>query len=127
MKTSKSKLMHISYSNRRKEAIGEEAKANQGEFTKLYKHFGEKHNNKDVRLQMQAEISKELTSQLGPTMQLNINPSYQITQRMDVTNFRETFKGEKGEETDKVYFRKKDELSNYAEAWLKSKVLMTKK
>jgi hypothetical protein len=46
---------------------------------------------------------------------------------MDVTNFRETFKGEKGEETDKVYFRKKDELSNYAEAWLKSKVLMTKK
>lgn len=60
-------------------------------------------------------------------MQLNINPSFQIEQRLDVTNFRETYKGEKMEETDKVYFRKKDEVSEYAECMFKSKVLMTKK
>jgi len=31
------------------------------------------------------------------------------------------------EETDKVYFRKKDEVSDYAECMFKSKILMTKK
>ena len=46
---------------------------------------------------------------------------------MDLTHFRETFKGEKIEETDKVYFRKKDEISEYAECLYKSKALMTKK
>ena len=115
--------------NRRKEAKGacEGSQGEKKEFSKLYKHFGENHNNKDVRIQMQGEINKEITSKLGPVMQININPSYQISQRMDVTNFRETYKGEKVEETDKVYFRKKDDLSNYTECWLKSKVLMTKK
>lgn len=31
------------------------------------------------------------------------------------------------EETDKVYFRKKDEISNYAEAMFKSSILLGKK
>ena len=76
---------------------------------------------------MHDKINEKLTGKLGPLMQLNINPSFQIEQRMDVTHFRETFKGEKMEETDKVYFRKKDPVSEYAECMFKSKVLMTKK
>ena len=31
------------------------------------------------------------------------------------------------EDTDKVYFRKKDEISNYAEFAFKAKILLTKK
>jgi hypothetical protein len=97
------------------------------EFKNLYKHFGPDHKNKDLRIKMQKKIDSTLTSKMGPLMQLNVNPSYQIEQKLDMTHFRETFKGEKEEETDKVYFRKKDEISEYAECWLKSKVLMTKK
>ena len=59
---------------------------------------------------MSDKINEEITTKLGPLMQLNINPAYQIEQRMDQTNFRETYKGEKVEATDKVYFRKKDEM-----------------
>jgi hypothetical protein len=97
------------------------------EYTKLYKHFGGDHKNKDLRVQMQRKTHEELTSPIGPLMQLNINPSFQIAQRMDVTEFRQTFKGEVEEEVDKVYFRKKDEMVNYAEASFKMKHLLTKK
>jgi hypothetical protein len=76
---------------------------------------------------MDAKINVEITSKISPLMQLNINPSFQIEQRMDLTNFRETYTGEREEEVDKVYFRKKDEMVNYAEAMFKSKQLLTKK
>ena len=36
----------------------------------------------------------------------------------------ETFKGKKEEETDKVYFRKKDEMVTYAEHAFKSQIIM---
>jgi hypothetical protein len=76
---------------------------------------------------MDRRINEEVTSKLGPLMQLNVNPAFQIEQRMDVTEFRETFKGEKVEETDKVYFRRKDDITEYAECMFKSKVLIDKK
>jgi hypothetical protein len=97
------------------------------EYKKLFKHFGPDRKNKDLRIQMNDKINEEITTKLGPLMQLNINPAYQIEQRMDLTNFRETYKGEKVEATDKVYFRKKDDMIEYAECLFKSKVLMTKK
>ena len=59
--------------------------------------------------------------------QLNINPAYQIDEKGDCSHFRETFKGLKEEETDKVYFRKKDEMVDYAEAMFKTKLLFAKK
>ena len=43
---------------------------------------------------------------------------------MDKTEFRDTFKGGKQEETDKIYFRKADEVSKYAEAMFKTKGLL---
>ena len=38
---------------------------------------------------------------------------------MDTTEFSNTFKGKKEEATDKVYFRKQDEVSKYAEEMFK--------
>ena len=46
---------------------------------------------------------------------------------MDWTQNRMTHTGEKVEPTDKVYFRKMDEVSFYTEAKLKCMILMTKK
>jgi len=43
---------------------------------------------------------------------------------MTNTEFRDTFKGSKEEETDKIYFRKADEVSKYAEAMFKTKGLL---
>ncbi len=46
---------------------------------------------------------------------------------MDETQFKLTHTGAKEEPTDKVYFRKADEVSKFAEAMFKSKILVTKK
>lgn len=132
LKRNRSKFAHNSYACRKKEKQGQTddngKQGNNGsEYTKLYKHFGPDRKNKDVRVQMQGRINEDVTSKLGPLMQLNINPAFQIEQRMDVTQFRDTFKGEKVEETDKVYFRRKDEITEYAECMFKSKVLIEKK
>lgn len=48
------------------------------EFKNLYKHFGPDHKNKDLRIQMEKKVNKGLTTKMGPLMQLNINPSFQI-------------------------------------------------
>ena len=58
---------------------------------------------------------------------MNFNPNYRLENTMTSTQFRDTHKGLKEEATDKVYFRKQDEISAYAEAMFKSKDLMSKK
>ena len=45
---------------------------------------------------------------------------------MDVTEFRRNYRGKVEEPTDKVYFRKCDELSRYAEAMFKQQDLIGK-
>ena len=55
-----------------------------------------------------------------------MNPAYRI-EKNDTTHFKETFTGKREEEVDKVYFRTKDNLSNYAEALFQTKIVLTKK
>ena len=43
---------------------------------------------------------------------------------MDTTEFRRQYSGRKEEPTDKVYFRKADELCRYAESMFKNRALM---
>ena len=78
-------------------------------------------------MQKQAGLDEYIENQLSPTLQYGINPAYRHENTMDVTEFRATFKGAKDEETDKVYFRKQDEVSRYAEANFKHKILAGKK
>ena len=56
-----------------------------------------------------------------------MNPAYRHENKMASTEFKSTFQGKKEEETDKVYFRKQDEVSRYAEANFKHKILEGKK
>jgi hypothetical protein len=56
-----------------------------------------------------------------------VNPNYRLDNKMDETQFKLTHTGAKEEPTDKVYFRKADEVSKFAEAMFKSKILVTKK
>ena len=58
---------------------------------------------------------------------MGANPAYRRDNKMDDTEFKSTFKGVREEEVDKVYFRKMDEVSRFAEAVCKTKILMTKK
>ena len=61
---------------------------------------------------------------ISHTMNLNFNPRYYSEGQMEKSHFMETFKGEKEEPTDKVYFRKKDEMVDYAEHSFKSQIIM---
>ena len=58
---------------------------------------------------------------------MQINSNYRLENKMTSTENRDTHTGAKHEVTDKVYFIKKDEMTNYAEAKFKSAILMTKK
>ena len=60
-------------------------------------------------------------------MWASVNPQYRLDNKMDSTEFRSTFKGVREEPVDKVYFRKADWVSKYAEALQKAKILVTKK
>ena len=68
-----------------------------------------------------------MENQLSPMLSMNFNPSYRLENKMTSTQFRDTHKGLKEEVTDKVYFRRQDEVSAYAEAMFKCKVIMPKK
>lgn len=39
-------------------------------------------------------------------LSMNFNPNFRLENKMESTQFRDTHKGLKDEETDKVYFRK---------------------
>lgn len=78
-------------------------------------------------MKAQEHLDEYLENQMGPSMWMGCNPSYRLENKMDSTQFRDTFKGQRDEPVDKVYFRKQDQVSAYAEAMFKSSILMTKK
>ncbi len=78
-------------------------------------------------MEQQEFLGQYIENQLSPSLWMGVNPSYRLENKMDSTEFRSTFKGVREEEVDKVYFRKMDEVSHFAEAMFKTKILMTKK
>ncbi len=97
------------------------------EYTKLYKKLAPNNQNKDVRIQAQGFLDTYIENQISPTLWMQINSNYRLENKMTSTENRDTHTGAKHEVTDKVYFIKKDEMTNYAEAKFKSAILMTKK
>eukprot|EP00350_Pseudokeronopsis_sp_OXSARD2_P005036 CAMPEP_0170540282 /NCGR_PEP_ID=MMETSP0211-20121228/308_1 /TAXON_ID=311385 /ORGANISM="Pseudokeronopsis sp., Strain OXSARD2" /LENGTH=103 /DNA_ID=CAMNT_0010842627 /DNA_START=140 /DNA_END=451 /DNA_ORIENTATION=+ len=97
------------------------------DYKKLYKKLGENHKNKDVRIGIKSHLEEKPENNLSPGMWLSMNPQY----RMDPSDqkqtvFRDSFKGVAEEPCDKIYFRKKDETSQYAEFLFKSKQFLRK-
>ena len=69
-------------------------------------------------------LDEYIENQISPTLQASFNAGYRMENTMTNTEFRDTFKGKKEEETDKIYFRKADEVAKYAEAMFKTKGLL---
>jgi len=98
-----------------------------GEYSKLYKKLAKSNRNQDVRRQAQTYLDTYLENQLSPMLWMQVNPNYRLDNKMNETQFRVTHTGAKEEPTDKVYFRRADEVSKFAEALFKSKILVSKK
>ena len=92
-------------------------------YNKLYKHLGpHANNNKDIRRQLQEEVDLYTDNQLGTSMAANMLPGYTLTKHNQISSFKDTFQGKVEEPVDKIYFRQKDEINQFAEA--KSKALI---
>ena len=94
------------------------------EYNKLMKHLGPQNRNKDIRIGCQAKLTEKVESPISSVMWIGCNPRYHMDDQMQESHFMETFKGKKEEDTDKVYFRKKDEMVTYTEHAVKSQIIM---
>ena len=59
---------------------------------------------------------------MGTNLATNIMPGYTLTKHNQISSFKDTFQGKVEEPVDKIYFRQKDEINQFAEA--KSKALI---
>ena len=107
--------------NRRKSERPQTAvDAQPDEYCKLFKKLGRNNNNKDVRQKHQSHLDEYLENSIGPYLWASVNPSYLVEKQ----NYeRQTVKVET-QAVDKIYFRKADWISKFAEAMQKDKAIM---
>uniref|UniRef100_A0A7S3IJ96 Uncharacterized protein n=1 Tax=Strombidium inclinatum TaxID=197538 RepID=A0A7S3IJ96_9SPIT len=120
---------YVTDKQQRKEArnpgSNEEVKDESGsQYKKLYKHLGNDNRNKDVRKQLQGEIDMYTDNQLSTNLHVNHIPGYSMDKFNQVSSFKDTFQGKVEEPVDKIYFRQKDEINQYAEAYVKSMIIL---
>ena len=97
------------------------------EYTKLYKQLGSNNTNKDVRRQLQEEVDMYTDNQLSTNMNINMIPGYSMNKYNQISSFKDTFQGKTEEPVDKIYFRQKDEINQYSEAYFTSKHILSSK
>ena len=97
------------------------------EVRKLHKLLCDDHQNKDVRREIKNKLGERPENQISPSMWVSLNPAYSMESHDKASVMRDTFQGKQEEAVDKVYFRRRDEHSQYAEFLFKSKVVLTKK
>ena len=97
------------------------------EYNKLYKHLGSNNRNKDVRRQLQEEVDMYTDNQLSCSLNQNIMPGYTMDKHNQISSFKDTFQGRQEEPVDKIYFRQKDEINQYSEAYFKSQHILSNK
>jgi hypothetical protein len=96
-------------------------------YKKLYKQLGDRHNNKDVRREVQAKLDERPENTLSPGMWLGVNPSYHYEEKPTISEAKTQFSGVAEERCDKIYFRRKDEQTKYTECRFQNKILTSKK
>ena len=94
------------------------------EYGKLYKHLGNDNRNKDMRRQLKEEVNMYTDNQLSTNLHSNHISGYTMDKHNQISSFKDTFKGKCEEPVDKIYFRQKDELNQYSEAYFKSKSIL---
>ena len=100
---------------------------NASQYNKLYKHLGNDNRNKDVRRQLQEEVDMYTDNQLSTNLAMNMTPGYTMDKHNQTSCFKDHFQGKAEEPVDKIYFRQKDELNQYSEAYFKSKIILADK
>ena len=109
-----------------KKTAGEEVKKQSNTYNKLYKHLGPAKKDKDVRRQLQEEVDMYTDNQLSTSLHANHIPGYTMNKHNQVSDFKATFKGKVEEPVDKIYFRQKDEINQYAESFEKCKHILSR-
>ena len=66
-------------------------------------------------------------NQLSTNLNVNAMPGYSLDKFNQASTFKETFQGKAEEPCDKIYFRRKDEVNQYSEAYFKSKHILSSK
>ena len=85
-------------------------------YNKLYKQLGPAKKDKDVRQQLQGEVDMYTDNQLSTALHANHICGYTMNKHNQISDFKDKFKGKVEEPVDKVYFRQKDEINQYAVA-----------
>ena len=89
--------------------------------------MGPQNKNKDVRKALQEEVDLYTDNQLSTNMHSNSIAGYSLAKHNQISDFKASFQGKVEEPCDKIYFRQKDEINQYAEAWVKSAAMLTNK
>ena len=97
------------------------------EYTKLYKKLGSDNRNKDVRRQLQEEIDMYTDNQLSTSLNQNFAAGYSMDKHNQISTMKDTFQGKVEEPVDRIYFRMKDEVNQYSEAYFRSKHILSSK
>ena len=63
-------------------------------------------------------------NQLSTSLQMNNTPGYSMSKYNQISTTKTQFQGKVEEPVDKIYFRLKDEINQYAEAYQKSKIML---
>ena len=97
------------------------------EYNKLYKQLGSNNRNKDIREQLQEEVDMYTDNQLSTSLNQNMSPGFTMDKHNQISTFKDTFLGKTEEPVDKIYFRVKDDINIYSEAYFKSKHILSSK
>lgn len=96
-------------------------------YKKVYKQLGDQHQNKDLRNAVKAKLDEKPENHISPGMWLTLNPQYRMDEEKQASEAKAQFKGASDEPVDKIYFRRRDEHSRYAESLFMTKQVLTKK
>eukprot|EP00831_Metopus_contortus_P057651 TRINITY_DN499_c0_g1_i2.p1 TRINITY_DN499_c0_g1~~TRINITY_DN499_c0_g1_i2.p1 ORF type:complete len:123 (-),score=19.00 TRINITY_DN499_c0_g1_i2:105-473(-) len=94
----------------------------------MSKKLGEERKNRDLKKTVRQSLRENPESHLSPALWSQINGNYLLPNfKKTESEFKASFcKGETSKpQSDKLYFRKADDLSKYGEAYFKDKIILS--
>ena len=106
------------------EAIASGTKKAPGEYEALHSKLGKNRRNGDIGKQLQSEVDAYTDNQLSTSLHHSMTAGYSMGKYNQISDMKATFQGKVEEPVDKIYFRMKDEINQYAEAYAKCKDML---
>ena len=110
--------------SRRSEAIKAGTMRQPGEYESLHSKLGMNRRNGDIGGQLQAEVDAYTDNQLSTSLHHSMTAGYSMGKYNQISDAKATFQGKVEEPVDKIYFRMKDEINQYAESYAKCKDML---